>query len=85
MIILSGGPFKLQIFWGNCISLIVLIKEPYIVVFMQKSLLIIMISCYQDVWLPILNIGIAYPGMARLPIMMHNLSIPMSTIMYVQL
>ena len=34
--------------------------------------MILLISCSQDVWLKILNPDIEYPGMARLPIMMHN-------------
>ena len=50
LLIPSGGPFKLQIFWGNSISLIFLvIKEPYIIVFLKKALIIILISCSQDI------------------------------------
>ena len=50
LIITSVGTFKIQIFWGNHISLIVLIiKEPYILVFMQKALIILLISCSQYV------------------------------------
>ena len=73
LLITSVGPFKLQIFLGNHISLIFLIfKEPYILVFLQKALLIILISFSQDVWLKILDTGIEYSGMARLPIIMYN-------------
>ena len=44
MLINSGGTFKLKNFWGNNINLIVLvIKEPYILVFIQKALLILLI------------------------------------------
>ena len=60
-------------FCGKNISLIVfIIKEPYILVFMQKSFLILLISCSKDVWLPILDPCIEYPYMARLPIITNN-------------
>ena len=52
--------------------IIFIIKEPYILVFMKKALLILLISCSQDIWLPIIYPGIEYPGMARTPIIMHN-------------
>ena len=39
---------------------------------MQKAFIIILISCYQGVSIPILDPGIEYPGMENLPIMMNN-------------
>ena len=39
---------------------------------MLKELLIILILCSQDVWLPILDPRIEYPVMERLHIIMHN-------------
>ena len=39
-------------------------------------LLIILILCSQDVWLPILDTVIEYPGIARLPIIMYNVIKP---------
>ena len=73
LLIPSGGPFKIKIFWRNKISLIVLIiMESYIVLFLNKALLIILISCSQDVLHTILNPDIEDPGMARLPIIVYN-------------
>ena len=40
---------------------------------MQKVLLVLLVSCYQGSWIPILNPGIKYTVMERLPIMMHNI------------
>ena len=34
-------------------------------------LLILLVSCSKDFWIPILDPGIEYPGMASLPIIMH--------------
>ena len=39
---------------------------------MNKTLLILLILCSQDVWIPILDQGIEYPVMVWLPIIMHN-------------
>ena len=39
---------------------------------MQNVLLVILILCYEDVWIPILNTGIEYPDMARLAIIMQK-------------
>ena len=74
LLITSDGPLKLQIFSGNHIILILLIiKEHYIFVFLQKALLILLISCYHDVLLPILDPVIEYTDVVRLPIIMHNI------------
>ena len=73
LLIPFGGPFKIQIIWGNHISLIVLIiKEPYILVFLQKAFLILLILCSQVICLLIIYTCIEYPDMASIPIIMHN-------------